>query len=302
MATTTATTTGLTTTVTNSKNVDNNVNTDSVESVDPVISNPSEEETIESLTQALENFGPENRAKGRPKADLSLKYMDVIAKSIQNLGTEISKMRNENTKALNMMKGVNERVQKLEVENGTLNTKLNELEKKVEDLERKEDDRDQKELSNKVIVRCKIPSQREAPTLSEDGNAISALGGNQTPSLDDVMTHLCDELHLGTDDRQLLSIRKLGMIENTYVIEIKNQSLKSKLFKNCKEYAPQDFFLNEYLTKKRHRLMFELRELKRDTSTNGTIQRVYSFNGKVIIKKSGQVNPLQINTLSDWQA
>ena len=177
-------------------------------------------------------------------------------------------------------KAINDKVRHLENDNAQMKSEIKKLGERLESMEQKTDDMEQKDLSFLLTLRCKVPPATEGGVVS----------------MGEVKTFVKHKLKLDDDVTGKISIRKLGETEDSYVIKVDSNKSKGQLFKKCKQEKPADFYVSEFLTKKRHKLMYDLRQLKQ---SDNRIERIYSFNGNIFIKKFGTAEPILIRAVSD---
>ena len=106
---------------------------------------------------------------------------------------------------------------------------------------------------------------------------------------------LSSKLNIPLKELDDLIFQKFGNFNNKFVAKVSNSSLKSRMFKAVKTARPENVFINEFLTKKRENLMYELRNFKRQ----GRLTSVYSFNGKIYVKYPNNIVAFHVNNLSD---
>ena len=200
--------------------------------------------------------------------------MIAIFKELKSIRTEMTKS-NEATQAMV------DKIRNLEQEKAQLQDKVKVLENKVDTLELNFDNFEQRHNATKVTVKCKPPSSRVGVP----------------PTTNDIKSFIKTQLHLSDGDVADISIRKLGAGNERFLVDVGSSTIKSKMFKKCKEHKPADFYLNEFLTNRRSKLQYDLRQLKRD---NDSIERVYSFGGNIFVKKRNVDEPLLIKKLTDF--
>ena len=88
-----------------------------------------------------------------------------------------------------------------------------------------------------------------------------------------------------------------------FVLDPVSHSLKKTLVMKCKELWPSFLFINDYLTKSRHNLMYEVRKLR---DTYPALKKIYSNRGRIYIvietatsSESGPPRPHLVRELND---
>ena len=258
---------------------------------------------IDNLVDELENYNPE--IKGRPTNAQIMAQFDIMTRAMNTFASEIKGMRSEVAtkkeiidlksevaESTKISKEVFNRLQQLEGENGKLKENITILE--TENTKMKKNIVELKEQVNLVIDMCEDLEQNDlASKLILKCNAPSS---NEAPARDEVKKFLGDTLLLTEDQMRQINLKKMPRSENIYCISLDSISLKGHLFKKCKELSPENFYLSEFLTKKKHKLMYDLRKLK---SNDSTIERIYSFNGRIFVKKTNVNDPILVRNVSD---
>ena len=268
--------------------------------VDDITRDNTQDDIIAIMIDELESYKPPTNptrgAKANQPAVITTRHMDTLTRSLITLSKQIGLMRNENAKSNNIFRELTGKVHKLEQsnavicgqvrhlenDNAQLRTEIRKLTERLDASEEKTDDLEQNTLSCSLTLRCEVPPPSEGATVT----------------MADVKMFVKNKLKLADDDMGKFSIRKLGQTDNNYAIHVDSYNLKGLMFKKCKEEKPADFYIGEFLTKKRHKLMYDLRQLK---STDRRIERIFSFNGKVFIRKTGTAQPIPIKKVSDWE-
>ena len=111
-----------------------------------------------------------------------------------------------------------------------------------------------------------------------------------------VRNHLISELNLSESQVLALSAHRISSEMKKFILSINDQTARHAIFRKCKELKPQHLNINEFLTKRRHILMYDLRRL-RDRNTQ--IKRVYSDHGRVYVTIDGRENPLLVMKIED---
>ena len=221
------------------------------------------------------------RKPGRPKRtqDLPKNEMSILIEQIQILSQQVSHFANkldhmEETFG-KMYKELKEDNANLKRENLALKSELGRITNRMDDLE-------QRNVNNKVIIHMK--NFKPLPNKSLKESVIGTL-----------------DSHLPLERNALVDIKisNFGNVENKFVLDLPNQQTKRLLFKTIKTKKPNDIYIYEFLIKKRHQLLYELRQLKRND--DGLFHSVYSFNGIIYVKYSRDSQPVSINDIREIQ-
>ena len=237
--------------------------------------------TNAELIKTLQEY--KDRKKKPGAQSLESKTLDRMSYGMLEILNQIKSIRVEMSKSNQTTQTMLEKIHTLENEKAELQTKVNTLEERVETLETTVDNFEQRQNSTKITIKCNVPAPRPGTP----------------PSINDIKNFIKMQLNLSDADVNAISIRKLGTEGDRYLLDVGSTSLKSTIFRKCKELEPDEFYLNEFLTMKRSKLMYDLRKKKRD-DPNIDIQRVYSFNGNIFIKKRGNTEPLLIKSMTDY--
>lgn len=98
----------------------------------------------------------------------------------------------------------------------------------------------------------------------------------------DVKDVLSQTLRLSTNFLDRFVFRRIGSDGNKIFATALDEVDKSALFTTVRSLRPDNFYVNEYLTKENADLFYQLRKMKKD----GHFSSVYSFRGDIYVKKS----------------
>lgn len=220
------------------------------------------------------------RKAGRPasKTNTSNKNTDleIIVTMLKELKNDVSYIKEKvagiegkvNQNQARLIKLENKCVE-LEGENTKLKTKVNDLSKQIDELEIEN-------RRNKVILT--IPKVESKEMIK-----------------DNVKSILIDKLNISDDEWKKIQTLPIGNTNDKIILKLNDELLKGKLFKTIRTRQLQGIYINEYLTKNKLSLVKELRKMKKE----GMINTVYTFEGKVYIKKSENGKKIKINNIDE---
>ena len=185
------------------------------------------------------------------------------------------------------------RMDSLEASNNVLEQKVEQLQDRVIELEAREckcnndlvnemesrlDELEQKSLSQKLILK------------------IDDVSDSRNFDLAAVRNYLSNKLQMSAEEVGTINGYPLSDDGHRFVLDVTTQSTRYKLFKQCKAIKPSTIYLNEFLTKKRDKMMFDLRRLK---ETKPSLKRVYSDHGRVFCVIDGRNDRLRVRSIED---
>ena len=296
-------------------------------------SDSSEEESpnieagqINTLLDELKSFQPEphSNLRNNKKVKAQLlneqnskmdKLVDAISLLRKDLTNEVKSLKSEVTSSSDAMKQLKSavsgntqkldslvaRLDSIETSSEAVQQKLNDFDERLTGLEsgvthtsstritaieEKLDDIEQVTLNSKLILT--IP---EPPTESRDMINESSLRCTQF-----VREQLVEKLRLTQTEVGTISVRQVKDSTNRFILELGDQQVRYQIFKKCKEFKPDSFYINEFLTKHRHTLMYDLRKLK---DTKPRLKRIYSDHGKIFAIIDGRASPVHVAKMDD---
>ena len=211
--------------------------------------------------------------------NLSLKNENTTIKNenattkneIGYLRSENSTRKNDVTILKNENKSIKAQIEILYQNNNDLKIEVNDDKLEIQKLLSKAEDIEQKMHNEKIIITCKLEKNRS------------------------IIETISKKLKIPMEQMHGLVAENFGNLEDKFLIKTINSTIKSKIFKAAKTERPNDLFVNEFLVKRRQKLMYDLRTMKRQ----GRFSSVYSFNGDIFVKYHNNNNYFHIKSLND---
>ena len=254
---------------------------------------------IDHLMNQLKHYKPRSSKRNKSQSKSGTYSSLVVAitaltKQVKNMQVAVEKQSKKFDSVIN-------RIEELESNNAEqdqkildLNARMTSVESgpmpddKVVAMERKIDDIEQIALNSKVILR------------TEQSISTATAGAGSSPSDTEVIRdYLTSQLQLSSVDTPLICARQIDSDGKKFILDLGNPDIRQKLFRKCKELKPPGLFLSEFLTKRLHKLTYDLRKLK-DTHPN--LKRVYSDHGRVYVMIEGVNGPRRVNSVGDATA
>ena len=116
---------------------------------------------------------------------------------------------------------------------------------------------------------------------------------HQTSKISSYLTH---NLQIPANELVSISAHQMGSTGKKFAIEIGDPELRYKLFAKCRQLKPQGLFLSEFLTKKRHRLLYEIRKLRDSTPK---LKKIFTDYERIFIVVDGLENPKMVEDLDE---
>jgi hypothetical protein len=111
------------------------------------------------------------------------------------------------------------------------------------------------------------------PFLVVSGRAVS-LEGDITIGASAMVS---DRLHICKNKTDTFEYRRLGKDSNKMLVKVPNFEDKMSLLKAARTIRPPNFYVNEFLSRRQDKLLFEMRKLKSERG----FYSVFSFKGKI---------------------
>ena len=93
-----------------------------------------------------------------------------------------------------------------------------------------------------------------------------------------------------------ISAFQMDLEHKKFTIDDVSSGLRRLIFQKCKQVRPVGIFINEYLTKHRHDVMYGIRQLK---NTYPQLKKVFSDYGRLFIVVEGSQRPISVLTVDD---
>ena len=146
---------------------------------------------------------------------------------------------------------------------------------------RKIDELEQRSLNTKCILNTSTPLA--------DGEGVRH--GDRTTL---VRLHFAEKLNMPAAELHDISAYSFDDEGKKFVIDFTNAAFRSKLFKRFREVKPPGEYLNDFLTKRRHNLLYEIRQLR---EANPRLKKMYSDYGRVFVLLDGATRPQLVHTI-----
>ena len=108
---------------------------------------------------------------------------------------------------------------------------------------------------------------------------------------------LSSALHIPLENLKRSDFKLFGKQKKCLLVTTKNNIDRSELFKAARTVKPANISINEFLTPKKAKLIFDLRKLKFEKKKN--IHSIFSLSGKVYVTYSVKGDKYEINDVSD---
>ena len=105
-----------------------------------------------------------------------------------------------------------------------------------------------------------------------------------------VRLHFAEKLNMPATELHDITAYSFDDEGKKFVIDFTNAAFRLKLFKKFREVKPHGEYLNDFLTKRRHNLLYEIRQLK---DANPRLRKIYSDYGHL----EGAARPQLVHTL-----
>lgn len=204
---------------------------------------------------------------------------DLIA-IFTNLLKDIKVIKNEVCDLNAYVKDLSKRVTTLENENKTLKDSNKMKDVKIKELENRVDAIEQREKRYQVIV--------SSPEISSMCNENFG---------DNIKGQMAQKLGLSKNILDRFTYKRIGIEgKRKALVTVNNDEERSVIFVAAKTTKPNNFFINDALTKNRDQLFFSIRQHKK---TNNDIHSVFTIKGNVYIKMTSTSNPVLIKSMDD---
>ena len=237
-----------------------------------------------------------------------VKEIKPLKKSLEEQNKEITSIIKNRKKIEENFKNLETRISKVEAENSNLKTENLNLKNEISALNPGNNDMQSDNLnlqnSNKILNNEVLSQKKEIRKLSfnlEDleqkfANDKIIITCNSLDNNKSLLENLSSKLKLSSKELDGLVIEKFGNLQNKFLVKIPKTSTKSIIFVAAKKEKPRDLYVNEFLVKRREKLLYDLRMLKRN---EGRFVSVYTFNGDIYVKYNHTDMPFLIKSLDD---
>ena len=218
----------------------------------------------------------------------------LLTEQVKGLRSDIGATRNDISETNKKIDDTLARVCTLEEDNKELNAKATQLETRVatlesgtlqsdivQGIESRLDEIEQRTMHSKLILSTVEPIQLVQDTRHQT-SAISS--------------YLTENLQIPANELVSISAHQMGNTKKKFTIDVGDPDLRYKLFAKCRTLRPQGFFLSEFLTKKRHKLLYDIRKLRESTPN---LKKIFTNHGRIFIVVDGLENPKPVDTLDD---
>ena len=267
---------------------------------EPVADSPEFQEKMTTLLEGYQAKDRRTRKNSQP---------DPVLGAIELLSKELSGLRKDVSKATEKFAPVVTRVDKLEQHNSETDTRVAALEERVQSLEISPPDRVENNRVDELDLR--LDEVQQATLHTKLTLSTTAIQTNPQMSRKDVTTAVQNfiimKLAIPSADLIGLSATRVkpsgdgsaGTVPKPkFILECGSLSLRNQIRERARENRPADCYINEYLTPRRHKLMFDLRKLM---ATEKRIKRCFSDFGRIFIVVEGRDSPYRVNTMTDVQ-
>ena len=184
---------------------------------------------------------------------------------------------------MNRVSNIETRVESLENNEGASDY-VHAMENRIDELE-------QKSLNSKAILTLSTPL------------AVDSTSSGDCTQL--VKSHLSSTLTLPIEELKI-SVRSFDSEGYTpgcrFVVDFNDPTTRPKIFRKFRQVRPGGQFLNDFLTKKRNNILYEIRKL-RDPGTNSEkIKKVFSDYWRLFVVMDGSTRPKLVRTVADVRA
>ena len=211
--------------------------------------------------------------------------MDDLMENVSSeLKNDMNNMSSKLNKLLQIMSAMRVRVESLENKVAHQDQVIQGQSKQIARLENQYEEMERKSRQNKVLLTDNV--------IKASSQALHA----------DVLKLFTDKLKLSTKELKEFSVTKFGKSPHTVLVEFESLNAKKTLFKtlrNVRTETPEvtkDFFINDFLTKKRTELLKHARQLKKEE----VLASAYSFEGNVYNKHEEDSDSQRVLSLSDF--
>ena len=240
------------------------------------------------LQSYMSDFKPNTRTKGKIPIHTMFTALEMLTNQIGELRKDVQKS-NSKLDSVNRINSLE--AGKVELENRVddIDTRVTTLEAStlqdtvVSSIDARIDEIDQRSLCCKLTLSTTEPIPANVRTTSK-------LSDNE------VMTFLNHHLNLPDNELKGISAYQMDTDGKKFGIYAVDPGLKRKLFSKCREIRPTGFFINEFLTKKRHNLVYAIRKFK---DTNPRLLKVFTDVGRVFVVVRGLEGPKLVQTIED---
>ena len=269
-----------------------------------------DDEDIDALIEELTKFKGAKKP-GRPKNPDPRTLMKVLLKVSSDLSGMTKQLKVNNSHLAGLVKRVEtvERdVQSLASEADTDRKRILELEDRVDRMEQYNhrltvvltyNTASQRNESDEAAAPAlDTPTQTPAETLTETPAAAEAPLGQRTErDVAHVRESLKSALALSDATMNGIRMRRASRTNKAkFLLHLDNPAIKGELFRKMKIQKPSGVYLNEFLTKHRESILYQLRRMKRDERK---FHQVYSYHGDIFVKYTSNDTPKLIRSLSD---
>ena len=242
-----------------------------------------EMDRISQIQALLHNF-PEGNSRPTAKSNSSavtdiMSALSILTAEVSGLRGDITASRDEVRTLSTTFGSTVARVDGLESAVHETNARVDSVEGRVTRLEAHDDtdlpravsesrldDLEQAALQTKLILSLTTaqPTNTGTPKM-------------QTSAIKDILTETLGILPAQMDAMGAYRIDTAG---KRFVLDPVNCDLRAILYNKCKVIKPTTLYVNDYLTKRRHNLIYNIRQLK---DSNPSLTKVFSNRGAVFV-------------------
>ena len=246
---------------------------------------------------------------GRPKnpnTNAMMKVLLKVAKDVSTVSENISKVTQQLEVTNSHLEGVISRVETLEVNVESLTREAKVDSDRISTLEQKVDQMEQygHRLTAVLTWNPITPQGNDDDAVIEQANGAESTEPpnngqqrNNQPSIAQVQSALKEKLALDDSTMSDIRIRRTSRRNNSkFLLHLGSPAVKNLIFRSMKTHHPDDMFLNEYLTKRRENIFYQLRKMKAEEKK---FHQVYTFHGDIFVKYNSNDSPKQISSLAD---
>ena len=221
------------------------------------------------LTASSPAFVPE---QGMP--DSMQGTLNMLIRELGMMRSAVTGLTNKITECLN-------RIGELERENFQLRTENAQKDELIEELKLKVDDAEQATRENNVLI---------------SGTEVKVDCANLHDSASRLLS---DMLQMNIEKTTLFSYKKLSneANSNAILINVPNQVDRAALFSAARTRKPEIFYVSEFLTPTRSKVLYELRNLRRAK----LIYSAFSFHGRIYYKKTENADKTLVKSMKSIQ-
>ena len=249
------------------------------------------ESQMNDLTNALLTIGSQEHRGGQREGSTTKKKPgrpkklqpkqnqspDSLTKQIMTLTEQVTLLTQKFGEMQSMFNGLFE---KMKLDNEKLKTENTALRSEIISVNHRVDDMEQEANNGKIVLHIKNYQNNHNVNVKTYVSETLNRRINLDPSFLDGVT-----------------VNKFGKFNDKFILEVSSMSMKSFLFKVIKEKKPRDIFVNEFLTRKRSQLFYEIRQKKKNDPR--LFHSVYTYNGSIFLKHTKESQPIRIYDIDD---